>query len=198
MKRGVAAGAFLAYNQRACSARSRSRSRSSPIESAWTGRGSQTPTRTVENMRAVVQRVTRAQVSVDGELCGQIGKGMLVLLGIAADDTPAEAEKLARKIAGLRIFEDAQQKMNLSLSDVGGQMLVVSQFTLLGDCRKGRRPSFTDAAGPELAESLYQVFVNAVAGQGIPVATGQFRAYMQVELVNDGPVTLILDSRLLS
>ncbi len=149
-------------------------------------------------MRAVVQRVTRAQVSVDGELCGQIGKGMLVLLGIAADDTPAEAEKLARKIAGLRIFEDAQQKMNLSLSDVGGQMLVVSQFTLLGDCRKGRRPSFTDAAGPELAESLYQVFVNAVAGQGIPVATGQFRAYMQVELVNDGPVTLILDSRLLS
>jgi D-tyrosyl-tRNA(Tyr) deacylase len=123
---------------------------------------------------------------------------MLVLLGVAMDDTAAEAEKLAQKIAGLRIFEDAQQKMNLSLSDVGGQMLVVSQFTLLGDCRKGRRPSFTDAAGPELAESLYQVFVNAVAAQGIPVATGRFRAYMQVELVNDGPVTLVLNSRLLS
>lgn len=149
-------------------------------------------------MRAVVQRVSRAQVSVDGELCSQIGKGMLVLLGVAADDTPAEAEKLAQKIAGLRIFEDAQQKMNLSLSDVGGQMLVVSQFTLLGDCRKGRRPSFTDAAGPELAETLYEVFVKAVAAQGVPVATGRFRAHMQVELVNDGPVTLLLDSRWLS
>jgi D-tyrosyl-tRNA(Tyr) deacylase len=137
-------------------------------------------------------------VSVDGELCSQIGKGMLVLLGVAADDTPAEAEKLAQKIAGLRIFEDAQQKMNLSLSDVGGQMLVVSQFTLLGDCRKGRRPSFTDAAGPELAETLYEVFVKAVAAQGVPVATGRFRAHMQVELVNDGPVTLLLDSRWLS
>jgi len=149
-------------------------------------------------MRAVVQRVSRAQVSVDGELCSQIGKGMLVLLGVAADDTPAEAEKLAQKIAGLRIFEDAQQKMNLSLSDVGGQMLVVSQFTLLGDCRKGRRPSFTDAAGPELAETLYEVFVNAAAAQGIAVATGRFRAHMEVELVNDGPVTLLLDSRWLS
>jgi len=149
-------------------------------------------------MRAVVQRVSRAQVSVDGELCSQIGKGMLVLLGVAADDTPAEAEKLAQKIAGLRIFEDAQQKMNLSLSDVGGQMLVVSQFTLLGDCRKGRRPSFTDAAGPELAETLYEVFVKAVAAQGVPVATGRFRAHMEVELVNDGPVTLLLDSRWLS
>lgn len=149
-------------------------------------------------MRAVVQRVSRAQVSVEGELCSRIGKGMLVLLGVAADDTAADAEKLAQKIAGLRIFEDAQQKMNLSLGDVGGQMLVVSQFTLVGDCRKGRRPSFTDAAGPELAERLYQVFVSAVAAQGVPVATGRFRAHMEVELVNDGPVTLLLDSRLLA
>ena len=146
-------------------------------------------------MRAAIQRVTRAKVTVAGEACGQIGRGMLVLLGVAADDTPEEARKLAQKIAGLRIFEDDQQKMNLALADVAGAMLVVSQFTLLGDCRKGRRPSFTDAAGPELAERLYQVFVEAVAEQGIAVATGRFRAHMEIELVNDGPVTLLLDSR---
>jgi D-tyrosyl-tRNA(Tyr) deacylase len=129
---------------------------------------------------------------------GRIGPGTLVLLGVAADDSEAEARQLAEKTAGLRIFEDAQGKMNLALADVGGAMLVVSQFTLLGDCRKGRRPSFTDAAGPELAEKLYQVFVRTVAAQGIEVATGRFREHMEVELVNDGPVTLLLDSRQLA
>jgi len=145
-------------------------------------------------MRACVQRVSRVQVAVGGETVGRIGRGMLVLLGVAADDSEAHACQLAEKIAGLRIFEDAQGKMNLALADVGGAMLVVSQFTLLGDCRKGRRPSFTDAAGPELAEKLYQVFVRTVAAQGIEVATGRFREHMEVELVNDGPVTLLLDT----
>jgi D-aminoacyl-tRNA deacylase len=151
-------------------------------------------------MKACIQRVSRAQVSVAGEVCGRIGgpagqpAGMLVLLGVAAGDVEADARKLAQKIAGLRIFEDRQGKMNLSLAEVGGAMLVVSQFTLLGDCRKGRRPSFTDAAPPELAERLYQVFVAAVAEQGIEVATGRFRQHMEVELVNDGPVTLLVDS----
>jgi len=149
-------------------------------------------------MRACIQRVSRAQVVVAGEVCGRIGKGMLVLLGVAADDTQAEARKLAEKIAGLRIFEDQQGKMNLSLAEVGGAMLVVSQFTLLGDCRKGRRPSFTAAAGPELAETLYQVFVEAVAAQAVEVATGRFRAHMEIELVNNGPVTLLVDSKSLS
>ncbi len=146
-------------------------------------------------MRACVQRVSRARVDVGGETVGQIGRGMLVLLGVAADDSEAHARQLAEKIAGLRIFEDAQGKMNLALADVAGAMLVVSQFTLLGDCRKGRRPSFTGAAQPELAEMLYEVFVRAVAAQGIEVATGRFREHMEVELVNDGPVTLLLDSR---
>jgi D-aminoacyl-tRNA deacylase len=145
-------------------------------------------------MRACIQRVRRATVTIVGEVCGQIGPGMLVLLGVAADDTEADARWLARKIAGLRIFEDAEQKMNLSLSDVGGAMLVVSQFTLLGDCRRGRRPDFTAAAPLEAAERLYQVFVDSVAEQGIPIATGRFRQQMEVELVNDGPVTLIVDS----
>ena len=148
-------------------------------------------------MKACIQRVSRAKVTVAQEVSGQIGRGMLVLLGVAADDTQADALQLAEKIAGLRIFEDAQQKMNLSLADVGGAMLVVSQFTLLADCRKGRRPSFIAAAGPELAESLYQVFVETVARQGIEVATGRFREHMEVELVNDGPVTLVIDSRTL-
>jgi D-tyrosyl-tRNA(Tyr) deacylase len=134
-------------------------------------------------------------VTVGGEICGQIGPGLLVLLGVAEDDTEAEARQLAAKIATLRIFEDEQQKMNLALTDVGGSMLVVSQFTLLGDCRKGRRPSFVDAAPPELAELLYQVFVDAVTAQGIEVATGRFRQHMEVELVNDGPVTLLLASK---
>jgi D-tyrosyl-tRNA(Tyr) deacylase len=120
---------------------------------------------------------------------------MLVLLGVAAGDTPADAAQLAKKIAGLRVFEDSQQKMNLSLADVGGAMLIVSQFTLLGDCRKGRRPDFTAAAPPEVAEKLYQFFVDAVAQQGLPVATGRFRQHMEVELVNDGPVTLFVESR---
>jgi len=149
-------------------------------------------------MRACVQRVSRAQVTVGGEVCGQIGRGMLVLLGVADDDTEADARALAEKTAGLRIFEDGEGKMNLALADVAGAMLVVSQFTLLADCRKGRRPSFTDAAAPELAERLYQVFVHAVATSGVRVATGRFREHMEVELVNDGPVTILLDSRQLA
>jgi D-aminoacyl-tRNA deacylase len=146
-------------------------------------------------MRACIQRVTHAQVAIAGEVVGQVGKGMLVLLGVAEGDDEADAHALATKIGGLRVFEDAQGKMNLALADVGGAMLVVSQFTLLGDCRKGRRPSFDAAARPELAEKLYEVFVQAVAGQGIPVSTGRFRQHMAVELVNDGPVTLIVESR---
>jgi D-aminoacyl-tRNA deacylase len=149
-------------------------------------------------MRACVQRVSRAKVTVDGQVCGEIGRGTLVLLGVAAGDTEADARALADKIAGLRIFEDDQGKMNLALADVGGAMLVVSQFTLMADCRKGRRPSFSDAAAPELAERLYQVFVHAVATSGIPVATGRFREHMEVELLNDGPVTLLLDSEQLA
>jgi D-tyrosyl-tRNA(Tyr) deacylase len=145
-------------------------------------------------MRACVQRVSRARVAVAGQTSGEIGPGVLVLLGVAYDDTEVEAKQLAEKIVGLRIFEDAEEKMNLALADVAGAMLVVSQFTLLGDCRKGRRPSFTRAAPPELAEKLYEVFVDVVAGHGIPVATGRFREHMEVELVNDGPVTLVLDT----
>jgi D-tyrosyl-tRNA(Tyr) deacylase len=146
-------------------------------------------------MRACVQRVSRAQVAVSGEVCGRIGVGMLVLLGVARGDTEADARQLALKITSLRIFEDQQQKMNLDLTEVGGAMLVVSQFTLLGDCRKGRRPSFVRAAPPQWAEQLYRVFVETVAGQGIEVATGRFREHMEVELVNDGPVTLLLEGR---
>lgn len=131
---------------------------------------------------------------MDGDVCGQIGCGMVVLLGVAQRDTASDARWLAEKIATLRIFEDDQGKMNRSLSEVGGAMLVVSQFTLLGDCRKGRRPSFVAAAKPELAEELYNVFVDAVARQGIEVATGRFRRHMEVELVNDGPVTLLVSS----
>lgn len=145
-------------------------------------------------MRACIQRVSRARVTVAGEVCGQIGSGMLVLLGVAQGDSEADARQLAEKIAGLRIFEDDREKMNLSIGDVTGAMLVVSQFTLLGDCRKGRRPSFTTAAPPEWAEKLYRVFVDTVAGQGIEVATGRFREHMEVELVNDGPVTLLVES----
>ena len=145
-------------------------------------------------MRACVQRVSRAQVTVSGEVCGRIGTGTLVLLGVAHRDTEADARQLALKIASLRIFEDDQEKMNLGLGDVGGAMLVVSQFTLLGDCRKGRRPSFVQAAPPQLAEQLYRVFVETVAAEGIEVATGRFREHMEVELVNDGPVTLLLES----
>ena len=147
------------------------------------------------SMRAVVQRVSRSRVTVDGEVTGEIGKGFLVLLGVADGDTAADASLLAEKIVGLRVFEDAEGKMNLSLADVGGAMLVVSQFTLLGDCRKGRRPSFIAAARPEVARELYEAFVSAVRRQEIVAATGRFQAHMDVELVNDGPVTLLLDSR---
>lgn len=146
-------------------------------------------------MRAVVQRVTRASVTVDGQIIGQIKHGLMVLLGVEQEDTVSDAQQLADKSVQLRIFDDADGKMNLALADVGGEMLVVSQFTLLGDCRKGRRPSFIQAAQPEVAERLYETFVAAVGVQGIRVATGKFRATMQVELVNDGPVTMLLDSR---
>jgi D-tyrosyl-tRNA(Tyr) deacylase len=146
-------------------------------------------------MRAVLQRVARASVSVDGQIIGQIGRGLLVLLGVEQDDADADAQQLADKTIQLRIFDDADGKMNLSLAEIGGAMVVVSQFTLLGDCRKGRRPSFIQAAPPEMAERLYETFVAAVGVQGIPIATGKFRADMQVELVNDGPVTMLLDSR---
>jgi len=146
-------------------------------------------------MRAVVQRVSQARVLIDGTLVGQVQGGLLVLLGVTHDDTPEAASWLADKIVGLRIFNDAEGKMNQSVADVGGGVLVVSQFTLYGDCRKGRRPSFIDAAGPEIAIPLYEAFVNAVKALGIPTATGRFGAMMQVELTNDGPVTLIVDSK---
>jgi D-tyrosyl-tRNA(Tyr) deacylase len=146
-------------------------------------------------MRAVVQRVTRASVTVEGQIIGQIGQGLMVLLGVEQDDTDADAQQLADKTVQLRIFDDAEGKMNRSLLDIRGELLVVSQFTLLGDCRKGRRPSFIQAAAPELAERLYETYVAAVGVQGVRVATGRFRAMMQVELVNDGPVTILLDSR---
>ena len=146
-------------------------------------------------MRACVQRVRRASVSIANEIVGQIEQGLLVLLGVATDDTSEDALLLADKIIGLRIFDDAEGKMNLSLPDVGGGLLVVSQFTLLGDCRKGRRPSFIAAAPPELAEKLYEEFVTAARRQIARVETGKFRAQMEVALVNDGPVTLLLDSR---
>ena len=145
-------------------------------------------------MRACIQRVSRARATVAGEVAGRIGAGMLVLLGVGVDDTEADARQLADKLSRLRIFEDDAGKMNLALADVGGAMLVVSQFTLLGDCRKGRRPSFVAAARPKLAEKLYGVFVDAVAEHGIDVATGRFRRHMEVELVNDGPVTLVVES----
>lgn len=145
-------------------------------------------------MRAVVQRVSRASVTVNGEITGEIEQGFLVLLGVEQGDTQDDVIYLAQKSAGLRVFEDADGKMNLSLSDVNGKMLVVSQFTLLGDCRKGRRPSFVNAARPERANELYQSFVAEVRGQGIPVETGRFQEHMDVELVNDGPITLLLDS----
>jgi D-tyrosyl-tRNA(Tyr) deacylase len=146
-------------------------------------------------MRAVVQRVSRAKVTVAEEVTGEIGLGLMVLLGVSEDDSQDDAAYLADKIASLRIFPDAEGKMNLSLAEAGGKMLIVSQFTLYGDCRKGRRPSFIKAARPELAESLYRVFVVEVQGRGIQVATGRFQAHMEVELVNDGPVTLLVDSQ---
>jgi D-tyrosyl-tRNA(Tyr) deacylase len=159
-------------------------------------------------MRAVIQRVTSARVVIgapqssepaaqaaaDSRVAGAIERGLLVLLGVAPTDTPDDAMWLADKIVGLRIFNDAEGKMNLGVQDVGGAVLVVSQFTLYGDCRKGRRPSFIGAAGPEVAVPLYEAFVNAVRARGLPVRTGRFGAMMQVELINDGPVTLIVDT----
>ena len=146
-------------------------------------------------MRAVIQRVASASVTVGGEVVGQIAKGFLVLLGVSESDTQDDVVYMAQKIVGLRVFEDSDGKMNLGLQDVAGSMLVVSQFTLLGDCRKGRRPSFVAAARPEIAKRLYETFVAEVRGQGVPVETGRFQQHMYVALVNDGPVTLLLDSR---
>ena len=145
-------------------------------------------------MRACVQRVSEAHVTVDGEETGRIGRGLVVLLGIGHNDGEAEVNWLADKIVGLRVFEDAAGKMNLSLAEVGGAMLVISQFTLFGDCRRGRRPSFTDAAPPEMAERLYEAFVSVARRVGIDVGTGKFREHMLVSLVNDGPVTLWIDT----
>jgi D-tyrosyl-tRNA(Tyr) deacylase len=145
-------------------------------------------------MRAVVQRVSSSRVVVAGEVVGQIGRGLLVLLGVRTGDTEAQARWLADKIVGLRVFEDGQGKMNVSVADAGGSVLAVSQFTLYGDCEKGRRPSFIEAARPEVAEPLYEAFAHMMRLHGVPVATGRFGAMMQVELTNDGPVTLILDA----
>ena len=146
-------------------------------------------------MRCVVQRVSRARVTVSGEVVGEIGKGYMVLVGAEEGDASADVEYCAAKIANLRVFEDEEEKMNLSVSDVGGGVLLVSQFTLLADARHGRRPSFIRAARPEVAEPLFEQLVAKVAAHGISVATGRFRTHMEVELVNDGPVTILLDSR---
>ncbi|MGA8154332.1 MAG: D-aminoacyl-tRNA deacylase [Terriglobales bacterium] len=145
-------------------------------------------------MRAVVQRVSRAQVMVDGIVSGNIGRGMLVLLGVSRSDDDAGADYLAEKIAGLRIFEDENGKMNLSIVETGGAVLVVSQFTLYGDVRRGKRPSFDAAAPPEQARRLYEYFVERIRASGIPCQTGRFQQTMEVELVNEGPVTILLDS----
>ncbi len=145
-------------------------------------------------MRAVLQRVTRARVLVDGRAIGEIGPGLVVLLAVGRDDTPEVARKMAEKTAHLRIFADQERKMNRSLVDSGGAALVVSQFTLYGDARGQRRPSFLEAAPPELASALYEEFAKQLRGLGVLVETGVFRAHMQVELVNDGPVTILLDS----
>ena len=146
-------------------------------------------------MKAVIQRVIRGSVSVSGEVIGSIRQGLVVLLGVARDDTREDANYLSEKVINLRIFEDAEQKMNLSVHDVAGSLLVVSQFTLLADCRKGRRPSYIKAARPETANELYTYFVDRVRAGQVPVATGQFGADMAVSLVNDGPVTIVIDSR---
>jgi D-tyrosyl-tRNA(Tyr) deacylase len=146
-------------------------------------------------MRAVLQRVRRASVHVDEELVGQIGPGLLVLLGVTHADTAEHARWLADKVVTLRLFADDAGKMNRDVTECGGGVLVVSQFTLYGDCRKGRRPSFVEAAPPEIAIPLYEAFIDAVKAHGVPVATGRFGAMMQVELVNDGPVTVIVDSK---
>lgn len=146
-------------------------------------------------MRAVVQRVSRAEVRINGRISGEIGFGLLVLLGIGRDDTEADADYLADKIAGLRIFEDEAGKMNRSVVEVGGSVLAVSQFTLYGDVRRGKRPSFDDAAPPYEARRLYELLVQRIQAAGLPCQTGRFQETMQVELVNEGPVTILLDSK---
>lgn len=146
-------------------------------------------------MRCVVQKVSRASVTVAGELVGKIEKGYMVLVGAGEDDTEADVNYCADKICGLRIFEDEQEKLNLSIQDVGGSVLMVSQFTLLGDARHGRRPSFSHAARPEIAEPLFELLCRKVADRGLHVETGRFRTHMEVSLVNDGPVTILLDSK---
>lgn len=146
-------------------------------------------------MRAVVQRVSRAKVTVDGEITGEIGRGLLVLLGVGAEDTRADADYLADKIVGLRIFEDEGGKMNLSAAEVEGAVLAVSQFTLYGDVRRGKRPSFDAAAAPGAARELYEYFVEKIRGAGLRCETGRFQETMRVELVNEGPVTILLDSK---
>ncbi len=145
-------------------------------------------------MRAVVQRVRRASVTVDRRVAGAIGHGLLVLLGVGRDDTDDDVAYVAGKIRDLRLFADTAGRMNLSVAEVGGAVLVVSQFTLLGDCRRGRRPSYTAAAVPEQARALYEAVVERLRRDGVPVETGEFRAMMDVDLVNDGPVTVLLDS----
>ncbi|MBA2458477.1 MAG: D-tyrosyl-tRNA(Tyr) deacylase [Gemmatimonadales bacterium] len=144
-------------------------------------------------MRVVLQRVSAASVAIDGQVTGAIGRGFCLLVGFTGGDTPAAADWMAEKIAGLRLFSDAEGKMNLGLDEVGGALLVVSQFTLYGDASKGRRPSFIDAARPDVAIPLYQHFIGALRARGLEVATGEFGADMQVAIQNDGPVTLILD-----
>jgi len=146
-------------------------------------------------MRAVIQRVSAARVVIDKAEFSRIGAGILVLLGVEKEDTAEDAAALARRIVELRIFEDEAGKMNRSIGETGGQILAVSQFTLLGDCRRGRRPSFDPAAPPDIAKPLYELFVKAIEGLGIPVSTGVFQAMMEIELTNQGPVTFILDSR---
>jgi D-aminoacyl-tRNA deacylase len=158
----------------------------------WTGNAAE-PARKV-SMRAVVQRADRAQVTVSEEMVGRIGSGLLVFLGVSKADSEGDAEYLAEKIVGLRIFEDAHEKMNLSVLDICGEVLVVSQFTLYGDVRRGKRPSFHQAAPPERAHELYQYFVNRIRARGLKCETGRFQAMMKVSLVNDGPVTMLLDS----
>ncbi|SCI03934.1 MULTISPECIES: D-aminoacyl-tRNA deacylase [unclassified Romboutsia] len=145
-------------------------------------------------MRAVVQKVTSSKVTVDGEITGEIGQGLLVLLGVTHEDTSKDVDYMIDKTLNLRIFEDEEGKMNLSLKDIGGELLVVSQFTLYGDCRKGRRPSFSTAAKPEAANELYEEYVAKARAEGIKVGTGKFRSHMMVDLTNDGPVTMLLDS----
>jgi len=145
-------------------------------------------------VRLVIQRVSEASVSIDGQTIGRIGAGLCILVGVGKDDTKENAEALAAKVKNLRIFEDGLGKMNRSVTDIGGAILVVSQFTLYADCRKGNRPSFIDAAPPALAQQMYQDFINCLRAAGLRVASGQFQAHMQVALVNDGPVTLILEN----